>query len=106
MYTRTDMAQDKEFKAQSYSVRGKTYWRVRTGRTEAGNASYETLRLVIEAQGLEERTDKRDYARVLKSAASRGLCRKTDIYKRSNIKGNNNIPRVMWAAVGGEVEKA
>ena len=43
MYTRTDMAQDKEFKAQSYSVRGKTYWRVRTGRTEAGNASYETF---------------------------------------------------------------
>ena len=43
MYTRTDMAQDKESKAQSYSVRGKTYWRVRTGRTEAGNASYETF---------------------------------------------------------------
>ena len=43
MYTITDMAQDKEFKAQSYSVRGKTYWRVRTGRTEAGNASYETF---------------------------------------------------------------
>ena len=64
------------------------------------------LRLVIEAQGLEERTDKRDYARVLRSAASRCLCRKTDIYKRSNIKGNNNIPRVMWAAVGEEVEKA
>ena len=39
--------------------------------------------------------DKRDYARVLRSAAARGLCRKTDIYKRSNIKGNNNIPRVM-----------
>ena len=69
------------------------------------------LRLVIEAQGLEAhgleaRTDKRDYARVLRSAAARGLCRKTDIYKRSNIKGNNNIPRVMWAAVGEEVEKA
>ena len=64
------------------------------------------LRLVIEAQGLEERTDKRDYARVLRSAAARGLCRKTDIYNRSNIKRNNNIPRVMWAAVGEEVEKA
>ena len=64
------------------------------------------LRLIIEAQGLEERTDKRDYARVLRSAAARGLCRNTDINKRSNIKGNNNIPRVMWAAVGEEVEKA
>jgi|TARA_B100000959_G_scaffold278600_1_gene337242 hypothetical protein len=64
------------------------------------------LRLLIEAKGLEERTDKRDYARVLRSAASRGLCRKTDIYKRSNIRGNNNIPRMMWCAPEEEAKAA
>jgi len=53
---------------------------------------------------LEERTDKRDYARVLRSAASRGLCRKTDNYKRSLIRGNNNIPRVCWSAPDEEVK--
>ena len=61
------------------------------------------LRLVIEAQGLEERTDKRDYARVLRSAASRGLCRKTDVYQKSNLRGSNNIPRAMWCHVNEEV---
>ena len=62
------------------------------------------LRLLIEAKGLEEKTDKRDYARVLRSAASRGLCRKTDNYKRSLIRGNNNIPRVCWSAPDEEVK--
>lgn len=61
------------------------------------------LRLIIEAKQIEPCNDKRDYARVLRSAASRGLCRKTDIYQRSNLRGSNNIPRAMWCANGEEV---
>lgn len=62
------------------------------------------LRLCIEAKGIEACTDKRDYARVLRSAASRGLCRKTDNYQRSNLRGSNNIPRAMWCAKNEEVK--
>lgn len=62
------------------------------------------LRLLIEAKGIEECTDKRDYARVLRSAASRGLCRKTNNYQRSNLRGSNNIPRAMWSGKNEEVK--
>ena len=61
------------------------------------------LRLCIDVKGMEQCKDKRDYARVLRSAASRGLCRKTDVYQKSNLRGSNNIPRAMWCHVNEEV---
>lgn len=61
------------------------------------------LRLCIEAKGMEQCDDRRDYARVLRSAASRGLCKKTPVYQKSNLRGSNNIPRAMWSHVDEEV---
>jgi site-specific recombinase XerD len=43
------MAQTKNFIARSYSVKGHTYWRVKTGRTATGNASYEAFGTDMEA---------------------------------------------------------
>jgi len=36
--------EQKEFKASSYVAKGRTYWRVRIGYTEAGSARYETFK--------------------------------------------------------------
>ena len=54
------------------------------------------LRLCIEAKGMKNPDNKRDFARVLRSAASRGLCKKLDQYQRSLLRNQTNIPRAMW----------
>jgi len=61
------------------------------------------LRLMVEAKGLEQCKDKRDWARVLRSAASRGLCKKTEVYQKSHLRGSNNIARAMWSHPTEEV---
>lgn len=58
--------------------------------------STDHLRLLVEAKSLEPVKDSRDWSRVLRSAASRGLCKKTDQYQKSNFRGNNTIPRALW----------
>ena len=58
--------------------------------------STDHLRLLVEAKNIEKVKDPRDWSRVLRSAASRGLCKKTDNYQKSNFRGNNNIPRALW----------
>ena len=54
------------------------------------------LRLLVDAKQIDKVPDSRDWARVLRSAQSRGLCRKTEVYQKSNLRGSNNIPRAMW----------
>jgi len=58
--------------------------------------STDHLRLLVDAKQIDKVPDSRDWARVLRSAQSRGLCKKTDVYQRSNLRGSNNIPRAMW----------
>ena len=65
--------------------------------------STDHLKLVVEAKQLGSVPDSRDWARVLRSGASRGLCKKTEIYQKSNFKNVNNIPRAMWAHPNSEV---
>ena len=59
--------------------------------------STDHLRLLVDGKQIDKVPDSRDWARVLRSAQSRGLCKKTDVYQRSNLRGSNNIPRAMWA---------
>lgn len=54
------------------------------------------VRLLVDAKQIDKVPDSRDWSRVLRSAQSRGLCKKTDIYQKSNLRGANNIPRCMW----------
>ena len=61
------------------------------------------LRLCVEAKGLEQCDDPRDWARVLRSAEARGKCKKTEVYQKSNLRGSNNIPRAMWCHPQTEV---
>ena len=65
--------------------------------------STDHLRLLVEAKQIGKVPDSRDWARVLRSAQSRGLCRKTEVYQKSNLRGSNNIPRAMWSHPNGEV---
>ncbi len=61
------------------------------------------LKLLIDAKSVEPCTDQRDYSRVLRSAASRGLIKKTDVYQKSLWRGSNNLARCMWAHPAEEV---
>ena len=54
------------------------------------------LKLIVEAKQIDPVNDARQWARVLRSAASRGLCCKTDIYQKSQYRNTNNIPRCQW----------
>ena len=63
------------------------------------------LRLMVEAKGLDQCDDARDWARVLRSAAARGICKKTEIYQKSNLRSSNNIPRAMWVHLNEEAMK-
>ena len=44
--------------------------------------------------------DKRDYARILATAASNKIISKTDKFRRSDYVDNNSIPRMCWTKYG------
>ena len=47
-----------------------------------------------------EPKDKRDYARILATAASNKIISKTDKFRRSDYIDNNSIPRMCWTKYG------
>ena len=65
--------------------------------------STDHLRLLVDAKQIDKVPDSRDWSRILRSAQSRGLCKKTEVYQKSNLRGSNNIPRAMWSHPNGEV---
>ena len=64
----------------------------------------DVLRLCAEVKGVELPENKSDLARALRSAASRKICRKLELYKRSTLKSSNNIPRAQWCGYNDEVK--
>ena len=54
------------------------------------------LKLIVESKQIDPVNDSREWAGVLRSAQSRGLCLKTDVYQKSAYRGSNNIPRAQW----------
>jgi hypothetical protein len=48
--------------------------------------------------------DKTDMARILSSYASQKLISKTNIFRRSDLLTNNNIPRMAWTKYGRTIK--
>ena len=48
--------------------------------------------------------DKTDMARILSSYAAQKVISKTEIFRRSDLLSNNNIPRMAWTKYGRNVK--
>ncbi|MAH49127.1 hypothetical protein CMI37_25100 [Candidatus Pacearchaeota archaeon] len=48
--------------------------------------------------------DKTDMARILSSYASQKVIAKTNIFRRSDLLTNNNIPRMAWTKYGRHIK--
>ena len=64
----------------------------------------DVLRLCAEVKGVKLTENKSDLARALRSAASRKICRKLDLYKKSTLKSSNNIPRAQWCGYYDDIK--
>ena len=49
--------------------------------------------------------DKTDMARILSSYASQKVISKTEIFRRSDLLSNNNIPRMAWTKYGRHIKR-
>ena len=48
--------------------------------------------------------DKTDMARILSSYAAQKVIAKTEIFRRSDLLTNNNIPRMAWTKYGRDIK--
>ena len=58
------------------------------------------LLALVKFNNKSEPKDRRDYARILSTAAANKLISKTDKFRRIDFKENNSIPRMCWTKYG------